>query len=128
MQQVHRYQRTRTRAHPESSVHQQVHRAANLARNQLIHSRIDRRILPADAHAGKEPKYRKGPEAPGERACHRRQRVGRQRHQEQLSSPQPVRKVAEEQRTQHRPNKIGRRRARHLRISQSKTRPALQDA
>jgi hypothetical protein len=91
------------RPEPERAVDDQVHPAAQPGRDELVHGRVDGRVLPADAGPGEEPAGVEVERVPGEGGGHGGHQVHGQGEHEQLLAPEPVGQVAEEQRPRQAP-------------------------
>ena len=87
-----------TGADPEAAVDGEVHLAAVARGDQLVDGRVDRGVLPADAHAGQEAAEEEVPGVEGERGRDGGGQVEPERGHEQLLAPVAVGELAEEQR------------------------------
>ena len=94
-------------ADPEAAVDDEVGPAAIARRHQFLDGRIDGGIFAADARSGEEAKYAKARDAPRQRGRGGGDEVDRERDEEQLLAPEPVREPAEIERAKHRADKIG---------------------
>jgi hypothetical protein len=81
---------------PERAVNDQVDPAEQAGRDELVHGRVDGRVLAADAGPGEELAGVEVGRIPGERGGHRGHEVQDQGDHEQLLAAEPVGQVAED--------------------------------
>ena len=99
-------QRADGRADPEGAVDDEIRPSPNSGGNELLDGRVDRGIFTADAGTRDKAEQREAREIPRKRCGRGREKICRQRDEEQLLASEPIGQPAEEQRAENGATKI----------------------